>query len=65
MVAIELDGWATHGIRAAFEPDRIRGNELLLLGWQLLRFTWHMSDDYICDTTLAAIERSELRLPRS
>ena len=50
MAAIELDGWETHGVRSAFEPDRIRGNELLLLGWNLLRFTWPMTDDYICDT---------------
>lgn len=49
-VAIEADGWATHGVRAAFEPDRIRGNELALLGWTLYRFTWMMSDDYICET---------------
>lgn len=50
MLAIELDGWATHGVRSAFESDRIRANELLLLGWNLLRFTWLMSDDYICET---------------
>jgi very-short-patch-repair endonuclease len=54
-VAIELDGWETHGIRSAFEPDRVRGNELLLLGWNLLRFAWLMSDDYICETIQAAI----------
>lgn len=55
MTAIELDGWATHGVRSAFESDRIRGNELLLLGWNLLRFTWLMTDDYICDTIDRAI----------
>lgn len=59
MLAIELDGWATHGIRSAFESDRIRANELLLLGWDLLRFTWHMTDDYICATIDAAIELGE------
>ena len=60
MTAVELDGWATHGIRSAFEPDRIRGNELLLLGWNLLRFTWSMTDDYICETiarTIATLAR--------
>ena len=54
--AIELDGWETHGVRSAFEADRIRGNELVLLGWELLRFTWMMTDDYICSTISAAIE---------
>lgn len=61
MTAIELDGWATHGIRSAFESDRIRGNELLLLGWNLLRFTWLMPDDYICatiDQTIAQLARN-------
>jgi len=56
-VALEADGWETHGVRSAFEPDRIRGNELALLGWHLYRFTWMMDDDYICDTVERAIER--------
>jgi len=55
MVALEADGWATHGVRAAFEPDRVRGNELALLGWRLYRFTWAMTDDYVCDTILGAL----------
>lgn len=63
MVAIELDGWATHGVRAAFEPDRIRSNELLLLGWHVLRFTWFMDDEYICRTILQAIERNSAGQP--
>jgi hypothetical protein len=58
MTAIELDGWETHGVRSAFDADRIRGNELLLLGWNLLRFTWTMSDDYICGTVDAAIDHA-------
>lgn len=60
MLAVELDGWATHGVRSAFDSDRIRGNELLLLGWHLLRFTWTMSDDYICET----IDRTRTSLAR-
>ena len=58
---IELDGWASHGVRSAFEPDRIRGNELLLLGWHLLRFTWHMTNRYIGDTIDTAIHLHEPR----
>jgi very-short-patch-repair endonuclease len=57
-IAIELDGWATHGVRSAFESDRIRANDLVLMGWTVLRFTWSMSDRYLCETVLAAIERA-------
>lgn len=57
-IAIELDGWDTHGIRSAFEQDRIRANDLVLLGWTVLRFTWSMSDSYLCETVHAAIARA-------
>jgi very-short-patch-repair endonuclease len=40
MLAIEIDGFETHGTRRAFEADRVRQNELELLGWRVLRFTW-------------------------
>lgn len=39
-VAVEIDGYRYHSDRAAFEHDRFRGNELLQLGWRVLRFTW-------------------------
>jgi very-short-patch-repair endonuclease len=39
-VAIEIDGWAFHSDQAAFQNDRVRQNQLSLLGWQVLRFTW-------------------------
>jgi very-short-patch-repair endonuclease/predicted transcriptional regulator of viral defense system len=39
-VVVELDGWADHGTRDAFQRDRERGNALELAGWRLLRFTW-------------------------
>lgn len=37
---IELDGWAAHRSRRAFNRDRSRQNQLVLLGWRPLRFTW-------------------------
>jgi very-short-patch-repair endonuclease len=40
MLAIELDGWAFHSDFDAFQNDRKRQNKLILLGWQVLRFTW-------------------------
>lgn len=54
-IAIELDGWAEHGLRSAFDADRARGNELVLAGWRLLRFTWTMSDDEIVAAIAAAL----------
>jgi hypothetical protein len=54
-LAIELDGWAEHGLRAAFDADRMRGNELVLAGWRLLRFTWSMTDEEIVAAIASAI----------
>ncbi|MEC9322406.1 MAG: type IV toxin-antitoxin system AbiEi family antitoxin domain-containing protein [Actinomycetota bacterium] len=39
-VAIEVDGFAFHSHPDAFQIDRQRQNDLVLLGWQVLRFTW-------------------------
>ena len=39
-LAIELDGYATHAERATFDRDRTRQNQLVLMGWTVLRFTW-------------------------
>ncbi|MDT5234709.1 MAG: hypothetical protein QOF47_696, partial [Mycobacterium sp.] len=39
-VAIEIDGWAFHHDRAAFQHDRTRQNRISLNGWKVLRFTW-------------------------
>ncbi len=39
-VAVETDGWATHGRRAGFEDDRARDAALLAAGWRVLRVTY-------------------------
>ena len=39
-VAIETDGWAFHSDQDDFQNDRERQNNIALLGWQVLRFTW-------------------------
>ncbi len=39
-VAVETDGWATHGHRQGFEDDRARDAFLLAAGWRVLRVTY-------------------------
>jgi very-short-patch-repair endonuclease len=39
-VAVETDGWATHGRRAGFEGDRARDAALQAAGWRVLRVTY-------------------------
>jgi very-short-patch-repair endonuclease len=39
-LAVELDGMAHHTGRLARQRDNTRQNELVLLQWTVLRFTW-------------------------
>lgn len=39
-VALETDGFAFHSGVHEFQVDRTRQNAIVLLGWQVLRFTW-------------------------
>jgi very-short-patch-repair endonuclease len=39
-VIVEIDGFAFHGSRAAFERDRRRDAELAALGYRVIRVTW-------------------------
>ncbi len=39
-VAIEVDGYESHASLDAFRHDRARQNDLVALGWTVLRFTW-------------------------
>lgn len=39
-LAIELDGFEFHGNRSAFSYDRLRQNDLLAAGWEVLRFSY-------------------------
>jgi very-short-patch-repair endonuclease len=42
----ELDGFATHGTRQAFERDRRRDRRLQAAGWRVVRITWrHLHDE--------------------
>ena len=39
-VVVELDGYASHGTRLAFERDRARDRALQVAGWRVVRVTW-------------------------
>lgn len=40
-LVVELDGYAAHGTRRAFEDDRERDRLLQLAGFRVVRVTWH------------------------
>jgi very-short-patch-repair endonuclease len=39
-LVVEVDGWAAHQSRSAFEIDRSRDLKLKILGYEVIRFTW-------------------------
>jgi very-short-patch-repair endonuclease len=44
-LVVELDGWAAHGTRDAFERDRARDRALVTAGWRVVRITWRQLDE--------------------
>jgi very-short-patch-repair endonuclease len=44
-LVVELDGYETHGTRAAFERDRARDRALQAQGWRVIRITWRQLRD--------------------
>lgn len=56
-LAIELDGWAFHNSRTAFDDDRARANLLVSVGWTVLRFTSRSTEGEIVTCTRAALAR--------
>lgn len=44
-LAVELDGWESHGTRQAFEADRERDRRLAVAGWRVIRITWRQLRD--------------------
>ena len=50
-LAIETDGYETHGTRGAFESDRRLDQLLAIAGWERARFTWRqVGRDETADT---------------
>jgi very-short-patch-repair endonuclease/predicted transcriptional regulator of viral defense system len=54
---VEVDGRDPHTTRQAFEADRRRDQQLTLLGWRVIRFTWRqvMHDPRYVAATLHAL----------
>jgi len=50
-LVVEFDGFATHGHKHAFSPDRKRGGKLTAQGWSVMHVTW----DRLIDEPLAVI----------
>ena len=44
-LAIEADGFESHGEREAFERDRVRNARLAALGWRIVPVTWRQLDE--------------------
>jgi predicted transcriptional regulator of viral defense system len=44
-LVVELDGFAAHATRAAFERDRSRDRPLQAAGWRVVRITWRQLDE--------------------
>ena len=58
-VAIETDGFTSHGTRHAFEADRLR-DQRLARGYEPLRFTWRQvteQSDWVAETVAAMLAR--------
>lgn len=63
-IAIEVDGYEVHIREATFEDDRLRGNDLELLGWTILHFTRNMilhRRGYVARTTTEALRIARTR----
>jgi len=63
-VVIEVDGAAFHSDPATFRRDRVRQNQLILLGYTVLRFTsWDLlaAPEFVADQVSEAISPSKLR----
>jgi hypothetical protein len=54
-IALEADGFDAHRGRAQFDNDRIRGNDITLAGYTLLRFTSAFTDWRIASTVATAL----------
>lgn len=54
-IAIEVDSFAWHGTRRAFDADRLRGNLISLAGWTRLHYTSRSTTEDIVDDITTAL----------
>jgi very-short-patch-repair endonuclease len=52
-LVIEMDGYAAHGHRGAFEKDRRRDQVLIAAGYRVIRVTWRQ----LCEEPVAVVAR--------
>jgi very-short-patch-repair endonuclease len=52
-LVVEFDGFATHGHKQAFTPDRKRGADITVKGWSVMHVTW----DELIDEPLAVVAK--------
>ena len=59
-IAIELDSWEFHGNgnRTAFDVDKARFNDLLVIGWSPTAFTSTMTDEYLVSVVGELLRRA-------
>ena len=50
---VEFDGFATHGHKQAFTPDRKRGGDITAKGWSVMHITW----DELVDQPMQVVAR--------
>ncbi len=64
---VEVDGFAFHSTRAAFERDRLRDQALQAAGWRVMRITWRQiagTAEAVVARIAAALALSPRRAPR-
>jgi very-short-patch-repair endonuclease len=52
-LVVEFDGFATHGHKQAFTPDRKRGADITVKGWSVMQVTW----DELIDEPLTVVAK--------
>jgi very-short-patch-repair endonuclease len=57
---VELDGFATHGTRRAFERDRRRDRQLHAAGWRVVRLTWEQLGEPELPAEMSALLQDSL-----
>jgi hypothetical protein len=63
-LAVETDGWGSHGTRKAFEDDRRRDRRLCLAGLDVVRFTWRDVEREPDEVTATLVALREARSGR-